>query len=89
MSKWQKLLSLLNVHVGLYLAEFAHEYTTIINTSVLSSEVKHKHFKIMTNQTAPLNLIEYLFIKNILQQLIRLGLTNAWEITHPKIIQRL
>ena len=43
MSKWQKLLSLPNVHAGLHLAEMAREYSTIMNGSVLSGEVKHKY----------------------------------------------
>ena len=41
-TKYQKLLSLPNVHAGLHLAENAREYATVMNSNVLAGELKHK-----------------------------------------------
>jgi len=41
LTKWEKLRSLPNVHVGLHLADNVREYGHIINTNVLSGEITH------------------------------------------------
>ena len=41
-TKYQKLLSLPNVHAGLHLAENAREYATVMNSNVLAGKLKHK-----------------------------------------------
>ena len=40
-SKWEKLRSLPNVHVGLHLADNVREYAHVMNTNVLSGEMTH------------------------------------------------
>ena len=40
-SRFKKLLSLPNVHVGLHLGEMAAEYATVMNLNVLAGEMKH------------------------------------------------
>jgi hypothetical protein len=40
-SKWDKLLALPNVHVGLHLADNVREYGHIMNCNVLSGELTH------------------------------------------------
>jgi hypothetical protein len=41
LTKWEKLRSLSNVHVGLYLADNVREYSYIMNTNVLSREMTY------------------------------------------------
>jgi len=47
-----------------------------MNINIFSNFFKYKSFKIIINNVLPFNLINYLFIKDILRQLIRLDLTN-------------
>ena len=42
--KFKKLLRLSNVYVNLYLAENAKKYATIMNSNMLTRELKHKLF---------------------------------------------
>ena len=42
--KFEKLLRLSNVYINLYLTENTKEYTTIMNSNVLTKELKHKLF---------------------------------------------
>ena len=41
-NKFKKLLKLPNVHAGLHLADNAKEYATVMNSNVLTGELKHK-----------------------------------------------
>ena len=42
--KYEKLLSLSNVHAELHLTDMAREYATLMNCNVLADELKHKYF---------------------------------------------
>ena len=77
-NKFRKLLSLSNIHAGLYLADNVMEYSiTVINCNVLIEELKHKVFKEMTDAAAPSNLIKYLFARDVLKQSLGLGLVDV------------
>jgi len=81
-SEYDRILSLLNVHAGLYLVNNAQDYATVMNCNVLTEKLKHKYdvrmtvpsrltidrfFKTMADTAAPSNLMSYLFIKNVIK----------------------
>ncbi len=64
--KFNKLLNLPNIYIRLYLANNIREYIIVINSNILIGELKYKVFKGIVDIVVPLNLIGYLFIKDII-----------------------
>ena len=64
--KFNKLLNLPNIYIRLYLANNIREYIIVINFNILVRELKYKVFKGIVDIVVPLNLIGYLFIKDII-----------------------
>ena len=85
-TKLEKLAMLPNVHAGLHLAGNVKEYATVMNSNVLTGELKHKTFKSWADAAAPPNLMAYLFAKDVIQQSLRLGLAGAWNHDHPELM---
>ena len=67
----------------------ARKYVTVINASVLFKKIKYKSFKKIANNAALLNLINYLFTKDVLRQLMRFGLAKTGDQNFPDIIASL
>ncbi|RDW84612.1 hypothetical protein BP6252_02202 [Coleophoma cylindrospora] len=85
MTKWQKLLALPNVHVGLHLADNVREYGHVMNCNVLNGELSHAKWKAWADAAAPSNLMAYLFAKENVRQSLRLGLAGSWEEAFPEL----
>ena len=41
--KFEKLLKLLNIHIGLHLVDNVREYITVMNSNILAGELKYKY----------------------------------------------